>query len=169
MCLARITAEITTMTADEHVARANVELTERFQFTTTFPDVAGAAPLTIDEQPPLGDGAGPNPAALVAAAVSGCLAASFTFCLRKARTEPEAVSAHAVAHIVRNEAGRFRIGHIDVEMTVRVAEADRWKLTRCEQLFEDFCIVTESVRRGIPVTVKVRTPADDAVASLATA
>jgi hypothetical protein len=38
------------------------------------------------------------------------------------------------------------------------------RLTRCEGLFEDFCIVTESLRRGIPVAVTVKTRQDVSVA-----
>jgi len=143
------------MMADTRTARADVELIDRLQFVTTFPDVPGAAAQVIDEPPPAGDGAGPNPAAMLAAAVGGCLAASFTFCLRKARVDPEAVAARAEAHLVRNETGRFRIGHITVDLTVRVSEGDASRLARCSSLFEDFCIVTESVRRGIPVHVHI--------------
>jgi uncharacterized OsmC-like protein len=144
------------MTA-ERTARADIELSDRLQFVTTFPDVPAAPALTIDEPPPAGDGAGPNPAALLAAAVGGCLAASFTFCLRKARIDPDGVVARANARLVRNETGRFRIGDITVDLTVRVSENDEPKLARYSSLFEDFCIVTESVRRGIPVTVTVHT------------
>jgi len=146
------------MTAESSSARAEIALVDRLQFVTTFPDVPVAAALTIDEPPPAGDSAGPNPAALLAAAVGGCLAASFTFCLRKARIDPEAVVARAEARLVRNERGRFRIGDITVDLTVRVPENDEPKLARCSSLFEDFCIVTESVRRGIPVTVTVHAP-----------
>jgi uncharacterized OsmC-like protein len=153
------------MTAESQTARADIELIDRLQFATTFPEVQAATALTIDEPPPTGDGAGPNPAALLAAAVGGCLAASFTFCLRKARIDPEGVVARAEARLVRNETGRFRIGDITVDLTVGVSGNDGPKLARCSSLFEDFCIVTESVRRGIPVTVTVRT--SDATATSA--
>jgi hypothetical protein len=61
--------------------------------------------------------------------------------------------------VTRNEKGRFRISRIDVELMPEVADGDRARLVRCEQLFEDFCIVTESVRQGIPVNVSVAEPA----------
>jgi hypothetical protein len=34
-------------------------------------------------------------------------------------------------------------------------------LPRCLDLFEDFCVVTASVRQGIPVTVEVVGPAGE--------
>jgi hypothetical protein len=42
-------------------------------------------------------------------------------------------------------------------VTIRLAEAvdDIAHAQRCLAQFEDFCVVTESVRRGIPVRVKV--------------
>ena len=126
-----------------------------FRFSATFPDLERAAPVTTDEAPPLGAGAGPNPAALLAAAVANCLAASLVLCLRKARVEPAAVSADAVAHMVRNEKGRLRIGSVDVELSLDLGDQDQAGVARCAPLFEDFCTVTESVRQGIPVQVNV--------------
>jgi organic hydroperoxide reductase OsmC/OhrA len=146
------------MAADERLARAHLERTEGFRFSVSFPDLDRAAPLTMDEAPPLGDGEGPNPAALLASAVGGCLAASLVFCLRKVRVEPAGVTADATAHIVRNATGRFRIGGIDVALSLSVPAGDQAGLDRCLPLFEDFCIVTESVRAGVPVRVHVTTP-----------
>jgi organic hydroperoxide reductase OsmC/OhrA len=141
--------------ADERFVRAHLERTDGFRFSVSFPDLERAAPLTMDEAPPLGGGDGPNPAALVASAVGGCLAASLVFCLRKARVEPSGVVADATAHIVRNAAGRFRIGGVDVELSLSVAAEDQARFDRCLPIFEDFCIVTESVRAGVPVRVHV--------------
>lgn len=130
-----------------------------YEFVATFADEESLPPIVFDEPPPLGEGSGPNAAAVLAAAIGNCLAASFAFCLRKARLEPVDMGASVVAHVARNEQGRFRISGIDVELAPEVREADRPRLERCERLFEDFCIVTESVRRGIPVTVNVIQPA----------
>ena len=57
--------------------------------------------------------------------------------------------------LVRNDKGRIRIGRIEV--TIRMAEdaATFQHMDRCLAQFEDFCVVTESVRQGIPVQVRV--------------
>ena len=130
-----------------------------YEFVATFPEGDGLAPIVFDEPPPLGEGSGPNAAAVLAAAVGNCLAASFAFCLRKARVEPVDLRAAVIARVARNEHGRFRISGIDVELAPEVLASDWPRLERCERLFEDFCIVTESVRRGIPVNVKIVQPA----------
>ena len=125
----------------------------------TFAGAENLPPVVFDEPAPLGEGAGPNAAAVLAAAIGDCLASSFAFCLRKVRLEPVDMTASVVAHVARNEQGRLRVSGIDVELAPEVLEQDRPRLERCERLFEDFCIVTESVRRGIPVNVKVVEPA----------
>jgi uncharacterized OsmC-like protein len=141
------------MAAESRDAVAHIQLVDGYRFTAAFPDVAEAQSITLDEPAPLGTGAGPTPAGLLAAAVGGCLSASLTLCLNKAHLEPDAVNAHVTAHIGRNAAGRLRIDAIDVDLTPCFAGADASRFERCKSLYEDFCIVTESVRHGIPVNV----------------
>lgn len=143
------------MAADSRTAVAHVQLVDGYRFTATFPDVPGAGPITVDEAAPLGTGAGPTPAGLLAAAIGGCLSASLTLCLNKARLEPDAVNAHVTARMGRNESGRLRIEAVDVDLTPCFAAAEEGRFERCKALYEDFCIVTESVRHGIPVNVHV--------------
>ena len=149
------------MAADIRTATAHVQLVDGYRFETTFPDVAGAPHVTIDEPPPLGAAEGPTPAGLLAAAIGGCLAESLTLCMNKAHLEPDAVNAHVTAHIARNEAGRLRIAGIDVALTPCIAGSDSGRFDRCKALYEDFCIVTESVRQGIPVNVTVTRCGDE--------
>ena len=131
-----------------------------FEFRVRF-DAPTGAELLLDEPPPLGEGKGPNAARLVAAAVANCLAASLVFCLRnKFRGNPGRVRATATGRIERNEGGRHRIAGIDVVITLPESAAAPPHLDRCLEQFEDFCIVTESIRRGIPVSVKVEAPVE---------
>ncbi|HXG44214.1 MAG TPA: OsmC family protein [Gemmatimonadales bacterium] len=124
------------------------------QFGVEFAGL-GLPPLTVDESPPVGGGAGPNPARLLAAAVGHCLSASLLFCLAKARIPVVAFRTAVKGTLARNERGRWRITALSVRVEPTVAELDRERAARCLELFEDFCVVTESVRRGIEVAVAV--------------
>ena len=137
---------------DYHVT---IQFVGGYQFLAVFDGVQGSPTLLLDEPPPLGESDGPNAAAVLAAAVGNCLAASLAFCLRKVRLQLDDLTAHVTAHVARNEQGRFRVSGIDVELKPELPEMERDRFARCEALFEDFCVVTESVRRGIPVNVTV--------------
>lgn len=143
------------MATHDKTARVHLDLVDGFRFTASFPDDPGVAPLATDEAPPLGTGTGPNPAAMLATAVGTCLASSLLFCLRKARLSPENVSADVRAHITRNPEGRYRVDGIDVSLNLETGGGDEARVRRCQELFEEFCVVTESVRRGVPVDVHV--------------
>jgi len=146
--------------ADEVVHTIQLSLARGYQFQASFETFPNALPLMLDEPAPLGEANGPNAAAVLAAAVGDCLAASLLFCLRKSRTELQGMQATVTARVRRNEAGRMRIAGIEVELSPGIAAPDLARLKRCEGLFEDFCVVTESVRKGIPVSVKVNEPQD---------
>ena len=133
-----------------------VSLARNYEFIAEFEDVPGRPAILFDEPAPLGENGAPNAAAVLGAAVGDCLAASLAFCLRKSRVDVENLKATVVTRVERNADGKFRISGIDVELAPEIDSADDARLQRCEQLFEDFCIVTQSVRQGIPVNVTVR-------------
>ena len=58
--------------------------------------------------------------------------------------------------IARNEEGRFRVTAGKVVIRVE-SDATDAKLERCKQMFEDYCIVTATVRRAFPIDVQVVT------------
>lgn len=140
----------------ERSQHVTLKLVHDYEFVAEFDDVPGAQPIVFDEPQPLGGNRAPNAAAMLGAAVGNCLSASLAFCLRRSRIELEALTAHVTTHITRNERGRFRIGRIDVELEPKLKGIDAPKFERCEDLFEDFCIVTASVQKGIPVNVSLR-------------
>jgi organic hydroperoxide reductase OsmC/OhrA len=127
---------------------------ERYRFRVDF-ESEGVAPLDVDESPPLGAGAGPNPSRLLAAAVGECLSSSLIFCLGKSRIEVASMRTVVRGTYVRNERNRLRVGRLDVEITIGVPGVEAANLSKCLELFEDFCVVTASVRKGIPVGVTV--------------
>ena len=93
---------------------------------------------------------------LVAAAVANCLSASLVFCLQgKFKQKPGPIKARVSGRLERNERGRFRIEGIEVAIEMSDDASAIQHFDRCAGQFEDFCIVTESIRRGIPVKVKV--------------
>jgi organic hydroperoxide reductase OsmC/OhrA len=129
-----------------------------FEFDVVFDDASWPS-VRVDEPAPLGSGAGPNAARLLAAAVGNCLAASLLFCLDKARVPVRHLRARVEGVLERNERGRFRIAGLsvtlmpDVESVVEGEPTPRFD--RCLEIFEDFCVVTQSVREGIDVDVRV--------------
>jgi len=140
---------------DAHRFTLHLEQEEGFDFRVKF-DWPGNADLLLDEPEPLGHRHGPNAARLVAAAVGNCLSASLVFCLRtKFKEQAGPVRASVTGRLERNERGRFRIAGLDVQIRLAEDAGTLKHLERCLEQFEDFCIVTESVRKGIPVSVEV--------------
>jgi uncharacterized OsmC-like protein len=132
----------------------NLSRREGYAFAAGF-DNGDWPEITLDEPPPLGSGEGPNPTRVLGAAVGGCLAASLLFCLGKARVAVHDFAAAVEGTVARSDEGRLRITELRVRLAPSVGAADRDRMQRCLSLFEDFCTVTASVRKGIPVHVEV--------------
>ena len=133
----------------------SLERRERYRFDVRF-DGMDYPGLGTDESTPPGDGRAPNPTRLLAAALGSCLGSSLLFCLERSHAEVEGMRARVRTRLARNEQGRWRVERVavDLETDVRGEDAAR-RLARCRGMFEEFCIVTGSVRRGIPVDVRV--------------
>lgn len=128
---------------------------QNFQFLVEFLDTE-IPPITTDEPPPLGENAGPNPSRMLAAAVANCLAASLMFALKKFKNEPYPVTVEVDVEMVRNESKRLRVGAVKVAIQLGKSGAQFEHLDRVLAQFEDFCVVTQSVRDGFDVNVAVR-------------
>ncbi len=115
--------------------------------------------LLMDEPPPLGGDTAPSASRVLAAAVGNCLSASLLFCLRKARVDIQGFHTNVAVGFTRNERGRLRIGKIEVEIEPLLDTANKDKARRCLELFEDYCVVTQSVRNGVDISVNVKDPA----------
>lgn len=141
------------MSSDDRFA---IELHQQhdYRFEVRF-DHPAVPPLVVDEGPPLGADAGPDPVRLLAAAVAHCLSASLLFALRKFRHDPGGLRAVAQVRMARNAERRLRVGGIDVELHLGKPAAELPMLGRAVAQFEDFCTVTRSVDAAVPVRVRV--------------
>jgi len=110
--------------------------------------------VLTDEPEPLGGGEGPNPSAMLAAAVANCLSASLLFALRKHKDDPGELSATVTGHVARVERFR-RVTAFDVQIRLGVPQEALPGLGKAMDVFENFCTVTQSVRHGIPVSVEI--------------
>lgn len=137
--------------ASEEPFSISLKLLDGYRFEVDFGD---AGTLLTDEPEPLGANSGPNPARLLAAAAANCLAASLTFAIRKFKQDPGQVIATVEGYLARQE-GRWRVDHLDVNLRLGVTAGDVPHLERALSQFEDFCVVTQSVRQGFAVNVSV--------------
>ena len=131
----------------------NLKQDKDFRFAIHFAD--GIPVLYGDEAPPLGNGTGPNPAQLLAAAVGNCMSDSLLFAIRKFKQHPEPIQTTVTATIDRNAENRMRVQNISVKLTLGVAATGLAHLDRALEQFEEFCTVGQSVSQGIPVTIEV--------------
>ena len=110
--------------------------------------------VLTDEPEPLGGGEGPNPSAMLAAAVANCLSASLLFALRKHKDDPGELSATVTGKVERVDRFR-RVTGFDVQIRLGVPQESLPGLEKAVAVFENFCTVTQSVRHGVPVTVEI--------------
>lgn len=134
-----------------------VEQESDYVFRIRFDDT-GIPDLLTDEPEPLGGGNGPNPSRMLVAAVANCMSASLLFSLRKFKNTPGPLVTKATAHIGRSAEGRLRVERIDAEIALPEMAGSYVQLDRILAQFEQFCVVTESVRTGVAVNVRVVDP-----------
>jgi organic hydroperoxide reductase OsmC/OhrA len=137
--------------------RFTIHLTQLddYQINVQF-DWKKAADLLMDEPPPLGEASGPNASRLLAAAAANCLSASLLYCLAKEEPPGHSLRTEATCLLIRNEQKRLRIGGMEVKLIVADELAQSKRFERCKTLFEDFCVVSASIRQGIPIKVSVQ-------------
>jgi len=116
---------------------------------------AGVPTLLGDEKPPLGQGQGPTPVQLLAAAVGNCLSDSLLFALRKFKQAPEPIECTVTAEVGRNAEGRLRVQGFDVRLQLGVPADTLQHLDRVLEQFENFCTVASSVSQSIPLRIAV--------------
>ena len=129
---------------------------DKYKFLIDFG--SGMPAVAADLGRPLGEGSGPSPEHLLAAAIGNCLSASLVFALQRYKEDPGPLSARVAVTTGRNADKRLRVASMAVTLTVGDAAANLPHLAEALARFEEFCTVTQSVRAGIPIEVKVVGP-----------
>ena len=132
-----------------------LELIAGYKFNV-ISDVENLPNMLVDEAKPEGEGSGPNPTRLLATAVGHCLSSSLIFCLKKARITIKKLETTVTTNLLRNDIGRLRIKCINVQINLKVTTEDKSRVRRCLTIFEDYCTVTQSIRKGIEVNVDIQ-------------
>ena len=135
--------------------RISMEQQDGYGFVVHF-DNTQIDDLLTDEAEPVGKGEGPDPSRLLLAAIANCMGASLLFALRKFHNQPGKLRVEAVTRTERDAAGRWRIPTASVELQLAEGAEAHQQLERILEQFEQFCIVTQSVRQGIDVAVTVK-------------
>ena len=138
----------------ERSVETKLKLIEGYKFDVNF-DVDYLPNLVADEPKPIGEGSGPNAPRLLAAAVGQCMSSSLIYCLKKARIPINNIETTVKTNLFKNEKGRTRIKNIDIQILLEINEEHKSRLNRCLTIFEEYCTVTQSIRNGIQVNVKV--------------
>ncbi|AUB80692.1 OsmC family protein [Candidatus Thiodictyon syntrophicum] len=132
----------------------HLEQREGFQINAQF-GVKRVPDLLMDEPPPLGEQAGPNPSRMLTAAAADCLAASLLYCVFKEEPPDHCLRVEATCIVARNEKKRMRVSGLQIRLIVADVVKEAPRFHRCKDLFEDFCVVSASIRAGIPMQVTV--------------
>ncbi|MEK7258542.1 MAG: OsmC family protein [Pseudomonadota bacterium] len=129
----------------------NLKLLENYLFQIDFGEFGN---LLSDEPEPLGGGEGPSPAGLLAASVANCLSASLLYALRRHKEDPGELTATITGRFGRVE--KFlRVTHFDVQIRLGTSKEALPSLEGAVAQFENYCTVTQSVRRGIEVDIEI--------------
>jgi len=131
--------------------RVDIERLEGYDFKISFRDIEET--LLMSEPAPLGSGKHPFGGHAIAAAIGHCMCSALIFCLEKARVNTGLIKAVLFTKVERNEKGRLRLTKVRVSVHAQVDDME--KARRCMEIFEDYCIVTQSIRQGIEVETEV--------------
>ncbi len=130
-----------------------LRLLEGYKFKVEFDDQTPG--FLVDETKPHGEGSGPNPPRILATAIGHCLSSSLIYCLKKVRVGVNDLETIVKVNFFRNEEGMRRIASIDAQLRLEVNEEDESRVPRCLKIFENYCTVTQSVIKGIPVSINI--------------
>ena len=135
---------------------------EKYRYEVAFegPHVGS---YVVDEAPPTGGGAGPNPAQSLAVAVGHCMSSTLYACFERSHVAVQPLATTVRPIFGRNANGRLRVVRLEVAMDVHpVDPADQPKVDHCLEIFADYCPVSGAVRDGAAIVLTTGAPSEPA-------
>ncbi|MFX1379979.1 MAG: OsmC family protein [Promethearchaeota archaeon] len=137
---------------DEYKSEVGISLEEEMIFKCDLGQIKMDDLFIDDRHKKSIDKIGPNPSRLLALSVLGCMGASFAFCLQKKNFSLSDFEGKAFITSKRNEQGFWRIKKIDIHLNPKIENQEmRKRADQCQKFFEQFCIISESLREGIEI------------------
>lgn len=137
----------------DSIIEISLEQQQAYRFKINFSSETPA--MLTDEPAPLGAAAGPSPVELLIAAVATCLTDSLIFALSKFKQPSDGIRTEASAELGRNADKRLRVAKVSITLQLGHAQAEIDRLERILDQFEQFCTVSQSVSRCLPVHLTV--------------
>lgn len=103
-----------------------------------------------------GDDSAPTPIEVFLSSVGSCLIMSFIYCLYLSgvHLKPDDFDVRVSGAIGRVN-NRLRLVNVKTEFLIKTKE-DRVKIEKCFEKFQPFCILSESIKSGIPFTCDLK-------------
>ncbi len=141
---------------DEYKSEVGIRLEEEMLFKCDLGQIKMDNLFIDDRHKKSKDKIGPNPSKLLALSLLGCMGASFAFCLQKKNFSLSDFEGKAFITSKRNEKGFWRIKKINIELQPKIDSPKmRKRAEQCQKFFEQFCIISESIKEGIEISTNL--------------
>lgn len=100
---------------------------------------------------------GPSPVEYILVGIGGCLGSSFIFCLEKNNFEIKELNIVVDGKMThRKPYNHLELVNVSVELNILDFEGkSKKKFDKCLEIFREYCIISNSLIRGLPIDVKV--------------
>jgi len=117
--------------------------------------VEGFPPLLFDRPVKFGGKSRfPCPDHYFFSAVGGCVITTFLFFRGRLKLKMKELQVSVQGEVNSVGPEGYRVANLDIVVHVGVDEGERSKAEKCAELAREFCHLTRSLERGIPVSVK---------------
>lgn len=114
--------------------------------------------LHIDEPESFhGTDLGPSAVEYFLIGIGGCLGSTFTYCLQKKQIEIENLEIVIDGQLKHSEPKlRLQLVNVEVEIFYVLKPGySKEKLEQCLKIYQEYCVISNSIHKGLPLEVKI--------------